>query len=119
MVVQERQTLRSSLTMLEFSQQRAEAAQHAAMHQQDQQDLQQPVSRDATAAAAAGMADLGWLTGVPETAQGDMAGFSGQVLQEPYRGLSPSRAVLQQLHEAGRLATPYATPSHAVLFATI
>jgi hypothetical protein len=102
MVVQERQTLRSSLTVLEFSQQRAEAAAHAAMHDQRQQELQQPASKGATAAAA----DLGWLSSVPETAQGDLAGFSGQVLHEPYRRLTPSRAVLQQLHEAGGFLTP-------------
>lgn len=80
------------------AQQRAEAALHAARQQQQQV---QPQSDSATIKAAAATVDLEWLSNVPETAHGDLEGFSGQVLQEPYQGLQPSRAVLQQLHEAG------------------
>lgn len=52
---------------------------------------------------AAAAADCTWLSRVPETAHGNPACFSGQMLQESYQGLTPSRAVLQQLHEAGKL----------------
>lgn len=44
---------------------------------------------------------MAWVAAVPEAASGDPLGFSGQVLQEQYHSLAPSRAVMQQLHEAG------------------
>jgi nephrocystin-4 len=108
-VLQERQTLRSSLTMLESTaavgahtssvlQQHAEAAPHPSTQQQLQAQQHRGSARVAAAAA-----DCAWLSGVAETAHGNPACFSGEVLQEPYQGLTPSRAVLQQLHEAGMM----------------
>jgi hypothetical protein len=77
-----------------------QAAEHADSQQQQQSIVQQSYQHSSSDSKQA-VADLGWVAGVPEAVAGDWAGFSGQVQQEAYQGLQPSRAVLQQLHEAG------------------
>lgn len=58
--------------------------------------------QDSNSSARAPASGLEWVSCVPE-AKGDVAGFSGRVVQEANWGGVPTRAVLQQLHEAGRL----------------
>jgi len=106
--LQERQTLRSSLTLLESAATTGPAGQHTIDPQLQpekggsSEPQQQRIGQDSNSSAKAAASGLEWVSSVPE-AKGDVAGFSGRVVQEAnWRGV-PSRAVLQQLHEAGRL----------------